>query len=881
VSAWRAFVARVAELFRSKHVERDLDDELHSHLDLLTDEHVRRGLNRDEARRAAHRDLGGLEQTRELVRDRRGFRGLEALMQDIRIGIRQLIKAPGFTSAAVITLALGIGANTAIFSLVDAVLLRPVSYPEPERLVAIWEVQHPRGARSVVAPANYVDYVKRTRAFSALTAYTYTGRNLSGDGTPERLIVEEVTASYFATLGVRPSIGRPFDAEESVESRRHVAILTDAFWRRRFGASADVLSRRLTLDGESYQIVGVMPPDFRAPSDARPQDPVSVILPIVFEAELLANRHDHEVDVIGRIKPGLSVETARADLTSVSNDLAAEFPDAADTRAALAPLGADQAKDVRTLLVWLLGAVALVLLIACANVASLVVVRSIARQREVAVRFVLGATRWRLMSELVTQSLVLSVIGAAAGVAVAYVTKGVLVSLAPATFPFIQRAALDGRVLAFTALLAIATGLIFGVMPAWQISRARPIEALRTADRAMAGGHALRRRNALMVVEVALATLLLVGAGLMVRSLMAVNSVPLGFEPAGVLATNIVLPNDRYKAPQAKLAFFEELATKVRAIPGVEGVAFANRLPLRGNWESGFFFEHPRNPAAPKHVENAGFQSVSGEYFDVFRIPLLAGRGLAADYRSGAPGVAVVNAAFGRTFFGGGNPLGQRIQRGRGMPWITIVGIVADIRRGGRLSDVAPQVYLPAAQTELYPLPLSDLALRVDGAPRAVADAVRSAIWSIDPNQPVTNVRTLDEVLMLRLAERRFQTFLFGFFAALALTLAIVGVYGVVDYAVRQRTPEIGLRLALGADAPRILRWVLGQSLVLVGAGAAAGLGAAMWLSKYVRTLLFGIEPTDVVTYVGAAAILALAAFGASYLAARHATQVDPASALK
>jgi putative ABC transport system permease protein len=877
----REWAARAREFVFRRRVERELGDELQTHLDYLTDEHLRRGLDRDEARRAALKDLGGLEQTREQVRDARGWRALEAFAQDARLGARLLRKSPGFTISALVTLALGIGANTAIFSVVDAVVLRPLPYPDADRLVSVWEVHQPRGTRGVVAPANYVDYVQRARAFQSFTAYAQAGRNLTGAGTPERLVAEEVTASYFATLGVMPALGRPFDPSENIEGNDAVAVITDALWQRRFGADPDILQRSILLDSKSHRVVGVMPRSFRAPSDAGPLDPVSVILPIAWPAEVLTNRRDHEVDVIARVKPGWSIEAASADLSAVSERLGKEFPDAALVRPALAPLGADQARNVSTLLWLLLGAVALVLLIACANVAGLVVVRAMARQREVAVRFALGATRGRVMSELVTQHLVLAGAGALAGLGVAYWTKNVLVSLAPATFPHIGEAALDGRVLAFTAGLAIATGLLFGVMPAWQVSRTRPIEALRVTERATGGRGTLRHRSFLMTAEIALSTLLLIGAGLMLRSLVAVNAVPLGFDPSNVLATNVVLPAERYGSPQARLAFFDALTEKVKAIPGVQGATFANRLPLRGNWSSGFSFETPPDPGARTEGLSAGFQSVSAEYFDVFRIPLVSGRALTAADRSGSQPVALVNAAFGRAYFGDASPIGQRLHRGQNMPWITVVGVVADIRRGGRLADVEPQVYLPAAQTELYPLPLSDFAIRVDGAPRALAESVRAAIWSVDPNQPITNMRTLDEVLRLRVAERRFQTFLFGFFAALALALALVSVYGVVDYAVRQRTSEIGLRMALGADAPGILRWMLGQSLGLVAAGGVAGIAGAAWLSRYVRTLLFGIEPTDVLTYAAAAVVLGLAALAASYLAARRATRVDPATALR
>jgi putative ABC transport system permease protein len=877
----RVLAARVREFFGGARLERDLSEELQTHLDYLTDEHVRRGLTRDEARRAAYRDLGGLEQTRELVRDRRGLPFLETLGRDVRFGARLLAKTPGFTAAAVCTLALGIGANTAIFSVVDAVLFQALPYPEPHQLVSIWEESQKGGGPIAVAPANYLDYVRRSDAFSSLGAYARTGLNLTGDGTPERVLVEEVTASYFATLGVMPLIGGPFQPEDNQEAGSQRVILTHALWQRRFGGQASVLDRTILLDGRPHRVVGVMPPEFRAASDAGALEPVGAIVPVFFEPSVLSNRQEHLIAVIGRVKPGVSVETARANLAAVSDGLAREFPDAATVRAMLAPLGAEQVKSVRELLVLLLSAVGLVLLIACANVASLVVARSMSRQREMAVRFALGATRRRVMSELITQSLLLSAAGAGVGLALAYWTKHVLVSLAPATFPYIQRAALDTRVLAFAAVLTVVTGVLFGLFPAWQVSRTRPVEALRTSDRSSVGTWALRNRAALMAIEVALSTLLLVGAGLMLRSLMAVNAVPLGFDPTGVLATNVVLPPARYATPQAKLDFYETLAGRVAAIPGVRGVTYSNRLPLRGTWSSGFDFDQPTAAVPSEKMRAAGFQAVSPEYFAVFKIPLLRGRPLAPTDRTGAPGVAVVNAAFVRAFFKDANPLGQRLRRGPKMPSIEIVGVVADTRRGGRTSDIEPQLYLPAAQIELYPLSLSDLAIRVDGDGRSYADAVRAAIWSIDPDQPVTNVRTLEEVLALRLAERRFQTFLFALFAALALALAVVGVYSVVDYSVRQRTAEIGLRMALGADAGGILRWMIGQSVWTVSAGALAGLAGAYWLSRFVRSLLFGIEPTDAATYLGAAVVLAAAALLASYLAARRAIRVDPVSALR
>jgi putative ABC transport system permease protein len=873
---WRIFVARVKELVRLRRIDRELGEELETHLSLLEDEYVRRGLTRTDARRAARLDLGGLDQTKELVRDRRGFRVIETFAHDVRYAIRLLAKSPGFTLAAVATLALGIGANAAIFSLVDAVMLRPLPYPDPDRLVSIWEVGQGSGARSVVAPANYVDYVQRARSFSALAAFQTAGKNLTGEGDPARLAAEEVTASYFSTLGVMPAIGRPFTPDENQDGPDAVVIISHGLWQQRFGADPAILTREIRLDNRPYRIVGVMPPEFQAPSDARGAEPVSVLTPIVFPADLLANRQDHEVDVIGRLAPDVSIDTARAELTAISENLAREFPAAADTRTALAALGADQARLVRPLMLLLLGAVGLVLVLACANVASLLVVRSISRQREIAIRFALGATRVRVMRELVTQSLVLALVGAAAGLIIAIWTKDALVSLAPASLPHLSRVALDARVLTFTTLLALGTGVVFGLLPAWQVSRTRPTEALRTTDRSVVGGWAIKSRQALMVVEIALSTLLLVGAGLMLRSLIVLNRVPLGFEPDGVLAANITLPPNRYATPQARLEFFENLTASLAATPRVKGVAFANRLPLRGTWSSGFSVEPLPGQPEKKAQVAVGFQSVSPDYFRVLGMHLTRGRLLASSDRNGAPAVAVVSEAFSSVVLDGADPIGRRLQRGPKMPWITIVGVVGDVRRGGSLSPVEPQVYLSAAQTEIYPLPISELAVRADGQPRELAPAITSAVWALDRNQPVTNMRTLDETLSLRLAERHFQTFLVTLFASLALALAVVGVYGVVAYAVSQRTREIGLRMALGADAARILGWILRESFTFVGSGAAIGLVAAVLLSRYVRAMLFEVSPTDVTAYAAAALVLAAAAFGATYLAARRALLLVP-----
>jgi putative ABC transport system permease protein len=885
----RVFWARFREWIGARRVERDLGEELQHHLDLSTDDYVRRGLSRDDARAAAQRDFGGLDQTREAVRDRRGFRAPGTLAQDVRYALRLLRKTPGFTAAAIVTLALGMGANVAIFSLIDGVLLRPLPYPAADRLVSVWEWNPPRPGsgqangprvRSVVAPANLVDYKREARSFTALAGYARVTAVVTGRGTPDRVLAEDITDGYFEALGVRPAIGRTFAPVDYGEGQ-HVAIISDALWRQRFGGDPLVVGQTLEIDGIATEIAGVLPADFRTPNDERLGDQIRLLRPFVMRPDLVDNRDDHELDVVGRLKNGVSVEAARQEMAAIAAAIGQQFRKGVTTGADLAPLGADQAREVRTLLLTLGGGAAFVLLIACVNVASLLVVRSHARRREIAVRFAMGATRGRVIRELLTQSLVLASIGAIAALGVGTLTRRALLALAPVSLPHLTSVALDGRALLFTAALALLTALIFGLLPAWQVSRTQPNDALRAVDRHVAGTWSLRSRNALMVAEVAISIVLLVGAGLMVRSLVAINRMELGFDPEPVLAANVSLPEVRYPTPAARLAFFEQLETRLANEPGVQSVAFANRFPLRGGWESGLLVEPLTGGIEAAEQRNAGFQAVSTGFFRTLGINLVRGRLFEPADRDGAPAVAVVSEEFGRAILGGGDPIGRRLRRFAAAPSIAIVGVVSDVRRENRTLPVVAQVYLPAAQTTLYPARLAEIAVRTDRPSAPLAAAITNAVWSIDPNQPVAGVRTLAESLSLRLADKHFQTFLFLIFAGLALTLAIVGMYGVVAYAVSQRTAEIGLRMALGADGGRIVRWMLRQALTLLAAGTAIGIVAGYWLSSNVETLLFKVAPTDVVTYVAAPIVLGLTVLAASYLAARKAIGIDAAAVLK
>ena len=902
MSGARRWWARFGEWRRRDQVDRDLHEELQSHLEHLIDEHLRRGLSATEARRVALLELGGLEQTRAIARDARGFRPLEILGADVRLAVRQLRKTPAFTAAAVATLALGIGANTAIFSLVDAVMLRPLSYADPDRVVAVWEELTPSpsapGAsgqavgprRIAVAPANYLDYQARVRAFESLAAYSAGGRNLAGDGTPERVLAEEVTPSYFRVLGVAPARGRAFDDDDVVAGRERVAIISHSLWQRRYAADLSILGRAILVNGQPHDVVGVMPPSFAGPSAAGQTDPVSLWLPIVFEPGVLANRREHVVSVIGRIVPDATVESARTELRAVSDALAREFPENAATRASLDLLRRDQVTTVRTMLLVLLAGVGLVLLLACINVAGLLMARAIGRQREIAVRYALGASRRRVVLEQLVQSLVLATIGGGAGLAIGAWTTGVLVRLAPPSIPYIQDTSLDGRVVLFTTVVIVVTALAFGLWPAWQASRTNPIDTLKANDRQTSGGWVLKRRGGLLIAEVALSTVVLVGAALMVRSLIALNKVDLGFEPANVLAASIALPPDRYPTPQARLRFFEELEDRLRQVPGVRGVAYGNRLPLRGDWISGMLVDPVTpSPGAQPEMREAGFQAVSPAYFDTVGIALRSGRILTAGDVAGSTAVAVVNETFSRVLLAGANPIGRQIRRGPSMPAITIVGIVGDIRRTGRAAadgvtaaNVVPQVYLAAAQTTLYPLPLRDVAIKVDAAVLGSTGLeIQRVVSSLDVNQPVTAVRSLEDTLALGSAQKRFQTALFVIFGAVAFALALVGVYGVVAYGVSQRSAEIALRMALGARPGQVFSSIVGRYTALVGIGVAAGLAGARQASGLVAGLLFEVQATEPFTYLAIGLLLVASGGAAAAVAARRATCIDPMLALK
>lgn len=871
-----ALLRRLALLLRRPQLDRELEEELRFHLEMSA-RHARAqgGSASDQAaRRAARLRLGNPMRLREESRALFGFPRLEALARDVSLAARRLRRAPGFTLAAIVTLALGIGANAALFALVDTVVLRPLPYPEPQRLVALRETGPL--ARLAVAPANLADY--QVPAFESLAAWHFVELDLSGAGAPEALSGHAVTAAFFEVLGVGPVLGRPFLAEEDREGGPRVVILSDGLWRSRFAGDPAIVGRSIRLDRQPHEVVGVLPAGFVPPGGLGAGRPVSVLVPAAFPAWQLEHRGEHETNVVARLRPQAGLEEAAAQVRAVSDRLAARFPDTnREVRAQLLPLDEDVTGDVRGALLLLLGAVFGVLAIACLNVANLQLARGLGRHREMALCRALGAPRGRLVAGLLVESLLLAGLGGAAGLGLAHWLLAGLKALAPAGTPRLEGAALDARVLGFVLVVSVATGLLFGLLAAVAATRPRPASLLQTGERQHSARTALRWRGALVTGQVALALVLVVSAVLVIRSMARLDAVALGFETERVVAARVKLPEAHYPDAARRLAFFEELERRLSARPGVEAVAFANALPLRGGWGTGIEVEG--RAAAGRATTDA--QAVSRGYFRTLGVPILRGRGFAEADREGAPYVALVNDDFARVYSPEASVLGRRFRRGERGPWIEVIGVVGSLRRDGRVAELTPQVYLPAAQTGIYPVRLADVAVRGGGGTAALGSAVQREVAALDPEQPVSRVIGLDEALARGLAQRRFGLALLAGFALVALLLTLVGIYAVAAYSVGQRIPELGVRVALGADRARILRLVVRGVLAQLLAGIAVGLVLALASTRALHGLLFQLAPTDPGTFTLVPLLMVAAGLVAALGPALRATRVDPAAALR
>ena len=806
---------------------------------------------------------------------------MATLLQDLRYAFRLLAKSSGFTLIAVLTLALGIGANTAIFTVVNAVLLRPLGFRDPSRVVLVAEkTSYPTVSTSY---ENYVDWRDQSHSFESLEATRGTTITLTGSGEPQRLNARMATAPFFSLLGVNAILGRTFLAEEDRAGGAPVVILSYGLWQRHFGAARDILGKSITLDSQPYTVVGVLPSGFEL------LQPADVFLPFAPWAKTLPDdRNWHPgIFVIGRLKEGITREQARTEMVGITKRLEQQYPIYNTGKSAdVVGLQEQLVQNVRPALLLLLGAVGAVLLIACVNVANLLLARAAARGREVAIRTSMGASRWRVTRQLITESLLLSLAGGALGLLFAWASLGPLLKLSSTTVPAVLTVGLDRWVLFFTLAVSFVTGLVFGIVPAVRTAKLDLRETLNEGSRGSTTGPGQHRiRGVLVAAEIAMAMLLLVGAGLLLRSFSRLQEVPPGFQADHLLVADLPLSLTAYSKPQQRFEFFDRLVARARSLPGVRSAGAASFLPVSGGGGALHFNINGRPPKSPHDYTATGYRTVTPNYFETLGMPLVQGRFFTAADTEKAPAVVVINSAMARAYFPGENPLGKRLQLGAipesDVPWMEVVGVVGDVRQGLDL-DPQAEMYLPYRQADqVLPVFQLSIVLRTATDPLLQAAALRTALAEIDPNQPLVRVRTMEENMAATVAQPRFRTWLIGIFAALALVLAGVGVYGVMSYTVTQRTSEIGIRVTLGAQPEDVFRIVVGEGLRLALTGVGVGILAALALTRLLRSFLYGVSAYDPLTFGGVALILTLVAVAASFFPARRATLVDPLVALR
>ncbi|NIR46297.1 MAG: ABC transporter permease [Gemmatimonadetes bacterium] len=797
--------------------------------------------------------------------------------------MRALWRSPVISVVAVMTLALGIGANTAIFSVVDGILLRPLPYPEPDRLVAVWSDQTERGGprREWLSYPDFADLRELDSVFEDVAVYAGWAPTLTGVGEAMSLAGADVTAGMFSTvLQVEPARGRTFRPEDDRPGAPGVVVLSHGLWSRAFGSDPSIIGRTVSLDAAPYTVIGVMPPDFRPPflPNAEIWRPMTPNL-----GGFVESRNSAIIRGLGRLRPGVSLATARAQADLLADQLAVAYPESADTGFFIYPLQDDIVTPVRTALHVLLGAVGLILLIACVNVANLLLARGASRRGELAVRAALGAGRWRIVRQLLTESVTLAAAGGAVGLLLAVWGTRLLVALAPAGTPRIESVTVDLRVLAFTGAISLAAGLAFGLLPALRAGRPEVMETLKEGGRGGGADSAVpgrRIQNALVISQVALALTLLVGAGLLLRSFAALGSVDLGFQTEERLTAQINLPRSRYETGEERAAFFRQLLERLEALPGVEAAAATATVPLTGfNSDVSFTIEGRPRPE-PGQEPAVWYRRITPGYFDVMGIRLLSGRPFAESDHADAPPVVIINESFARRHFPGVNPVGLRINLNDPDDpiWREIVGVAANIKNFGIRVDSRNALYLPYYQSRSLRMAL---VLEVSRDPAALSRTVRREIANIDPLLAATGIATLDSIVSADLAPDRFVTFLLTLFAALAMILAVIGLYSVVSYSVARRLREVGIRMALGAGSAHIVRLVVGRSLLLVGAGIAMGLAGALVLTRLMEGLLFGVSASDPLTFAAVAVLLTVAAGAAASIPARRAAHLDAMSVLR
>lgn len=825
----------------------------------------------------------------------------EDMFQDLRYGARMLLKNPFFTATAVATLALGIGANTAIFSVVYTVLFRPLPFENQEQLVMVWETFLSRGnVRGTPSPPDFREWRGRAKSFRQMAAFYDTNFNLSGAGEPERLPGAVVSAELFPMLGVKAALGRTFlQAEEEFGAHR-VVVLSQALWQRRFGADARLVGKSITLNDQPYTVVGVAPPDFKFADFAGAGAEAELWVPMAFApGDPYNTRGNHFLSVLARLKPGLTVAQAQAEMDVLTGQLAQEHQENAGLGARVVPLRDEMVGDYRTALLMLMGAVGFVLLIACANVANLLLSRASARRREFAIRSALGASRLRVVRQLLTESLLLGATGGALGLLLAWWGVKLLLTLGPADLPRAAEIGVDGRALVFTLVLSVATGVVFGLLPALHTFNFDLSGALKEGGRAATTGRRLGvLRRALVVTEIAMSLVLLVGAGLMAGSFWHLLRVDPGFNPEKLLTVQITLPESRYpqSSPHQSQAFFRQLIERLSGLPGVRSAGATTSLPLAsGGWGKMLSIEGRPAPASMESVPVVQYRQVTPSYFTTLGMQLLKGRFITEQDAGESPPVALINEEMARRFFPGEDPLGKRmwmgppenllppgaLPPGYSFPLLTIVGVVKDVKHLGLSKQPGPEVYIPHPQGLQETSRSMFVAVRTEADPLSFAAAVRREVAAIDKDQPVADVRTMEQRLAESLSSARFNMLLLGIFAGVALLLAAVGLYGVIAYAVEQRTHEIGVRMALGAQRRDVLVLIVGQGMRMAFGGVGIGLVASLGLTRLMSSLLYGVEATNPQTFATVALLLVAVALLACYMPARRATKIDPMNALR
>jgi putative ABC transport system permease protein len=808
---------------------------------------------------------------------------METLFKDVRYAVRSSLKKPAFTLIAVITLALGIGANTAIFSIINALILSPPSMVEPDRVIAVWKTPKDKRVEGFVSYLDLQDWRSRNQSFEDIAGYKPQGLNLIENEEPERIQGMRITANFFPLLKVNLFRGRNFQPDEEKRGSPAVAILSYEFWKKRLGGNEEALTRQINLNGKSHTIVGILPPNFSFPLSVKDAD---IWTTVAGEGSNLTERGAQVLFAVGRLKPGVTVQQAQTEMAHIAASLEQEYP--VDRNSTVYLVSSHEqivGKDVRRVLWLLLGAVGFILLIACTNAANLLLVRATTRQKEIAVRAALGAGRWRIARQLITESILLSLLAGGGGLLVAVWGLSAIRYFGADQLPRLDEVHINGRVLVFTVVISVLTGLLFGLVPTLKASRPDVNEVLKSGSKSATSSQSLRFwRDALVVAEVALSLTLLVGAGLMIRSFAQLVNVPPGFEARNVLTGRVSLTRAVYEKPEACVLYVDQTLEKLKALPGVAGAAFVAPMPFSGGNVGSDFRIEGRPKPEPGNEPTANNRSVTSDYFQTMKISLIKGRFFNGEDKRGGVGAAIVNQIFARRYFPGEDPIGHRISHiganqndGDPEQW-EIVGIVGDVHHSSLTKAATPEIYLPYQQNSWD---WGNFVVRTTAEPGQLAESFRQQIRSSDKSVPLTNVQPLSAAIADTVSQPRFYTFLFGLFGVVGLLLTMTGVYGLISYTVSQRTQEIGIRMALGATRQNVVRLVVKQGIVLALTGAAVGLGISFVLTKVIAGLLFEVKPTDMATFAAATLVLLLAAVLASYVPARRATKVDPIVALR